>query len=606
MPVFNKQSEGGAGLKKRLNRIVNYYNRPYNIFLTVMLFVLGYLVVVPLLSILKDTLTVHNAEVLRIAGSKAGDTTAYHWLKILFDKDSVNQFYTPLLHSVITASGACFTAILVGGLYTWLVVRTDVKFKKVIAELFMLPYIMPSWTLALAWNNFFKNRLVGGTTGIFTALTGLETPNWFAYGPFPIIIVTGLHYAPFAYILIGGVLRNMDSNLEEAAAVLKTSRLRTMLKITMPLALPSILSTFILVFSSGMNAFATAQFLGLPVKYYTLTTQMYRHLNGTNPGAGYVIAILMILISMIALGINQKLIGTRKSYTTVSGKSANITLTRLRSARNIVSVLAVLFLVCITIVPLCSFAVESLITVQGNYSLSNFSLRYWIGKENAITNGILVNSTVWRALKNTVIIAICCALGAGTLGCLSGYAIVRRWGSKMSNIVNGLTFIPYLIPSLAFGTIYLSMFSRQRGIVPALYGSPVLLFIIGTIKYLPMASRSGVNSMFQISATLEESAQILGAKWWKRMLKVLVPIQKQSIVSGYLLPFMSGMRELELFVLLYTPGSIVLTALLFQYNSKGYDQYANAITLMIVLIVIAANKIINKITGASIEAGIGG
>ncbi len=621
-PVFNKlcndisgyhsiwylemRLDGGVKVKTTLNRLANYYSKPYNVFLSVMILVLGYLVVIPLFSILQDTIIVHNAEVMRIAGSQAGDITSYHWTRVLFDKESINNFYTPLLHSLITSLGSCFVAILVGGIFSWLVVRTDMRFKRMIAGLFMLPYIMPSWTLALAWSNFFKNSLVGGTKGIFTSLTGIATPNWFAYGPFPIMMVSGLHYAPFAYILIGGVLRNMDSNLEEAATVLKTSKIRMMFKITVPLALPSILSTFILVFSSGMNAFATAQFLGLPVKYYTLTTQMYRYLNGTNPGAGYALTIMMIFISMLVLGINQKMIGTRKSYTTVSGKSSNITLTKLRGARNIISVIAAIFIFCITIVPLISFAIESLITVQGNYSLSNFSLRYWIGTDNAITNGILVNNTVWKALKNTIIIAICCALGAGTLGCLSGYSIVRRWGSRASNIVNGLTFIPYLIPSLAFGTIYLSMFSQQRGVIPALYGSPILLFIIGTVKYLPMASRSGVNSMFQISSTLEESAQILGAGWPKRMMRVLIPIQKQSIVSGYLLPFMSGMRELELFVLLYTPGTIVLTALLFQYNSKGYDQYANAITLMIVLIVIAADKLINKLTGASIQTGIGG
>ncbi|PXV89220.1 iron(III) transport system permease protein [Lachnotalea glycerini] len=593
-------------MKKALNRLTNYYSKPYNVVLLAMILCLTYLVVFPLLSIFQDTVIVHNAEVMRITGSKAGDLTAYHWLKILLGKESMNNFYTPLMHSLITSLGSCFVAILVGGLYAWLVVRTDLRYKKTVAQLFMLPYIMPSWTLALAWSNFFKNSLVGGTTGIFTSITGIATANWFAYGPFPIMLVSGLHYAPFAYILIGGVLRNMDSNLEEAATVLKTSKWRMMLKITIPLALPSILSTFILVFSSGMNAFATAQFLGLPVKYYTLTTQMYRYLNGTNPGAGYALALMMIIISMLVLGINQKMIGTRKSYTTVSGKCSNISLTKLRGSRNTISIIAVAFIFCITIVPLTSFAIESLITIQGNYELSNFSLKYWIGTDNAITNGILVNSTVWRALKNTIIIAVCCALGAGTLGCLSGYAIVKRWGSKVSNIVNGLTFIPYLIPSLAFGTIYLSMFSQQRGFIPALYGSPILLFIIGTVKYLPMASRSGVNSMFQISATLEESAQILGAGWVKRMTRILIPIQKQSIVSGYLIPFMSGMRELELFVLLYTPGTIVLTALLFQYNSKGYDQYANAITLMIVLIVIVADKLISKLTGASIETGIGG
>ena len=90
------------------------------------------------------------------------------------------------------------------------------------------------------------------------------------------------------------------------------------------------------------------------------------------------------------------------------------------------------------------------------------------------------------------------------------------------------------------------------------------------------------------------------------MTQILIPIQKASIVSGYLLPFTSCMRELDLFVLLYTPSSILLTTVLFQYNSKGFDQYANAITLIIILLVVLMNALVNKLTGASISKGVGG
>ena len=98
----------------------------------------------------------------------------------------------------------------------------------------------------------------------------------------------------------------------------------------------------------------------------------------------------------------------------------------------------------------------------------------------------------------------------------------------------------------------------------------------------------------------------MGIPWRKRMTKILIPIQKTSILSGYLLPFISCTREMELFVLLYTPSLALLTTILFMYNQKGYDQFANAITLLIVIIVISFNLIINKITGASIDSGIGG
>jgi len=333
---------------------------------------------------------------------------------------------------------------------------------------------------------------------------------------------------------------------------------------------------------------------------------MYKSLTGTNPGYGYTIALIMILLSFAIMMVNQKVIGTRKSYTTVTGKSSSLSLFRLKSLRTPISVLMLIFILLITVVPLITFAVESLITVQGDYSLSNFSLKYWIEKDLALADGVLVNSEVWLSLKNTIILSICCAVGAGTLGCLGGYAVVRRWGSKLSTTVNNLMFIPYLIPSMALSAIFLSMFSERRGPIPALYGTFLLLVIIGTIKYLPLASRSGINSMFQISHEIEESAVIMGISWWKRMTHILIPIQKSSIISGYLLPSISCMRELELFVLLYTPSSVILTTMLFQYSSKGFDQYANALTLIIILIIMLLNYLVNKITGASIEKGVGG
>jgi iron(III) transport system permease protein len=181
---------------------------------------------------------------------------------------------------------------------------------------------MPSWTLALAWYNVFKNSVVGGVPGTFTALTGIQTPNWFAYGAFPIALVTGLHYAPFAYIMIGGILRNMDANLEEAAMMLNTPRNRIIRKITIPMILPAILSTFLLVFSSAMSSFAVPAFIGLPVRYQVLTTQLYRTLNGLNPGQGYCIAMIMILLSVAILAFNQRLVEREKIILLLQGKAA--------------------------------------------------------------------------------------------------------------------------------------------------------------------------------------------------------------------------------------------------------------------------------------------
>ena len=597
-------------IKKQLYRFYKFIKKPYNIILSILLIVLGYLTLFPMLTMIKDTFTVHVSESMRLKQA-AGSWTLNHWFKVLFDPSSLSVFYKPFLNSLITSLGACLVALLFGGVFSWLITRTNIRWKKVLSSLFIFPYIMPSWTIALAWYNVFKNSVVGGVPGTFQALTGIEPPNWFAYGAFPIALVTGLHYAPFAYIMIGGVLRNMDANLEEAAMMLKTSRNRIVRKITIPMILPAILSTFLLVFSSAMSSFAVPQFLGLPVRYQVLTTQLYRTLNGINPGQGYCIAMIMILLSVGILAFNQRMVGTRKNYTTVTGKSSNISLINLKKARNVISVIAVVLILMVSILPLVSFALESVILKPGDYSPSNFTLQFWIGsaEENSIANneaGLLLNPNLWKALWNSIKLSIVCALTAGTLGFLAGYGIVRGRGTKLAKIVDNLAFFPYLMPSMAFSVIYLSMFSTRRGPIPALYGSFFLLVLIGTVKYMPFASRSGINSMLQLSNQIEEAGEIIGVSWPKRMARLVIPIQKSSFISGYLLPFISCMRELSLFVLLVTPQNRVLTTLLFQYNEKGWSQYSNGINLMIVIIVLLVNFGVNKATGASIDKGIGG
>lgn len=597
-------------MKKRWNRIKTFFSKPYNVLLVLFVVVLGFLVVLPLFSIVKDTFIVHSSEKARVHQA-VGTFTTYHWKRLFLSEFRKSLLIDPLRNSLYTSAWACVVSILIGGTFAWLVSRSDMRWKKLLTKLFIFPYIMPSWTLALAWKNFFKNVEVTGSNGIFHSFTGLSVPTWFAYGEFPITIVTGMHYAPFAYILIGGILHNMDANLEEAAVILKTKRLRMFMRITIPIVMPAVLSTIILVFSGAMASFATPQFLGLPVRYYVLTTELYASINGTNPGVGYILALIMILISVIIMFVNQRLIGSRKSYATVTGKSANISIFHLGVWRTPISIVVFFVVMCMSVIPLVTFALESLLTYTGVYDFNNLTLSFWIGRGHGVDSwqsdpGILRNPEVFRTLFNSLKLSAMCSIGAGTLGFLAGYCIVRRRGSFLSRLVEDLTFIPYLIPSMAFSAIYLSMFSSKHGIIPSLYGTFTILALIGTVKYLPMASRSGVNSMLQLSPEIEEAGIIMGVPWVKRMTRIIIPIEKTTIVSGYLLPFISAMRELSLFVILVTANNRILTTLLLFYDEKGYTQFSNAVNLLIIIVVLFINFAVEKLTGASIEKGVGG
>lgn len=598
-------------LERKMNQVISFLSKPPNVMLVIFGIALTALTLIPVLSVLKEMFVVHVGIEKTMTGLQTGEYTLYHWKKLIFDGGdwSMATFWTPLLNSFMIGFGGAVLGIGIGGTVAWLLARSNMKYKGAIGALFMFPYIMPAWTLALFWLSMFQNSLIGGgNAGIMQGLFGIYMPEWFVYGLFPCVIVTGLHFAPFSYILIGGTLKNMDATLEESATILKASRFKIFRKITLPIVTPAILSTFLLVFSSGFASYTAPLFLGGAVKFYTLATQMKSLLNAGYKGQAYIIATVMIIAGIIILKLNQWYTGKRKSFTTVTGKSGQVSLVDLKKANTPVAVGLLLFIVFFSIVPLIVFTLDTITMIPGQYVWSNFTLDFWIGTDtdaymNGMVGGVLVNQTILAALGRLILLSICCALVSGSAGLLVGYAAAKRKGTRLARTVESLAFFPYLIPTIAFATLYLSVASTAT--FSFLYNSFALLVIVGGVKYMPFATRGAINSMLQISPEIEEAAIIMGVPWWKRLFKILIPIQKTSISSGYLLPFVSAMREVDLFALLVANSNYLLTTMLLAFNQTGYSQYASAITLLIIVLVLVVNGVSSKVTGASIANGVG-
>lgn len=615
----NKTPDNGEkgelkGFAKFLNFLKSYFSKPSNIILIIFAILLTLTVVIPLVFLLYNTVLVHQGEARRL-GVAVGSLTLNHWYSIFFQSKynyAVTTFYKPLVNSVGMALVACLISLIIGGGIAWLITRSDFPAKKFISTVFVFPYIMPSWSIAMFWENFFKNNvnLVGAQAqmGMLQSLTRIAVPGGMVYGFWPCAICLGIHYAPFAYILIVGILRNMDANLEEAATILKATRFKILRRITLPIVMPALLSTVLLVFASSVSSYTVPAFLGIKSGFMTLSLQMKSLINGSQyKGQGYVMATVLMLFSILILMVNQFVTNSRRSFKTVTGKSSQVSLVKLgKVGKPIITTIVVFYAAFFAIIPLISFALESFLEVSGDYS--TFTLYYWITSEQTnayITGsvGIFRNKEIWRAFGNSLLISIICALIAGTFGILVGYGVAKKRGSRLANYVSNLAFLPYLIPAMSFATIYLIMSYTKA--LSFLNGSLLLLIVVGSIKFLPFASKSGTNAMLQLSNEIEEAAIIVGVPWWKRMVRVLFPIQKSSFISGYLLPFVSCMRELTLFVLL-TGSSTILTAVLQNYEKYDCVQISNGINLIIIVSVLVINLVVNKLTGASIDKGVGG
>lgn len=583
-------------------KVGQYFKVPANTILVLGCLVLLYFTIYPAVILIKSTFSVSVTEAMNFMGKVTyGQPTTFWWKRIFASDMSGVYFWKPLANSLEMSLIAALIAILYGGIVAFLITRTNIVAKKFISTIFVFPYIMPSWTLATFWQNFFQNPSIGtGTGGLLYNVFHISVPSSMVYGIIPCAIVLGLHYAPFAYILIGGILKNMDANLEEAATILQANRWQIIRKITVPIVMPAILSTFLLVFASSMSAYAVPQYIG--GGQYVLTTYMKQFINNGYYGQAYIFGIVMIILGVGILLANQAFTGKRRSFTTVSGKSGQISYINLRWAKYPLAVLIVILSVFCSIMPLVTFALESLCVKSGDYS--TLTLEYWFSKDvtsagNGI-RGIFYEPQVWNAFKNSLLLSLTCALIAGTLGVLVGYAVAKRRGSPLSKLLDSLAFLPYLMPSMALGIAFLAI-GNSWGIQKSF----LLLVLVGSIKYLPFASRSGISAMMQLSGEIEESALIANAPWWKRMLRIIFPIQKSTFISGYILPFTSCMRELSLFVLLAAGGTELLTTLLDQW-SQWWPQSANALNLLIIITILIINFVVNLLTGASIDKGVGG
>ena len=595
-----------------LNKLKTFFSKPYNVILLVLGIVLTITTVAPIIAILQDTIAIHPGTVdAQMTGRTSGYSFA-NFIDLFTNKIVMKKFLmTPLVNTLYLSVGTCVVSILFGGIVAFLVTRTNLAWKKYLSSIFIFPYIMPQWTLAVVWQNLFWSVSVTGVKdGLLASLFHIYMPKWWCQGLFPSLMVLGLHYAPFAYILIGGIFRNMDANLEEAATILDTPKWKIMTRVTLPMVKPAILSTILLVFGSAMGSYPVPHYLGLS----TLSTQ-YISMNSNRTGEASILAVIMMIFGVAIMLLNQLSLTSRKSYTTVTGKSGQISKINLgKSGRYVIALILVILTFFTSIFPIVSFAFETFLPNPGDYSflytgdIANLTTKWWMTSENVTENGmygqmgILYNATIWRAFLGTILVSVACALTAGTIGTLVGYAVAKQRRSKWANYVNSVSFLPYLMPSIAVGAAFFVLLSSER---LNLFNTYWILIIVGTVKYIPFASRSSLNSMLQLSGEIEEAAIIQDIPWVKRMTRIIIPIQKSSIISGYLLPFMTCLRELSLFMLLCVQGFILSTTLDY-FDEMGLYAFSSGINLLLIVTILVFNTLVNKLTGASLDEGIGG
>jgi iron(III) transport system permease protein len=523
------------------------------------------------------------------------------WSEVLVGRLAPNLFWWPLVNTMVIGVISAVACVLLGGFLAWAVVMTDMPFRRTVGVMATLPFMIPSFATALAWSSLFKNDLIGGDVGWLQGL-GLPVPDWLAWGMVPTLVVLILHYFSLAFTIIAAALATVNSDLVEAAQIAGARGRKILLGIILPVTTPALVAAGSLCFAGAVSNFAAPALLGLPVRMQTLSTRLFGMIEVGQVARGFVIGILLVLISALFLWAGNRVVSGRRSFATITGKGGRAKRFELRAARWPVFATAMLILTCATVVPVIVLIASSLAPSSAEL-FSNWTLHYWIGQSRADlaqgTPGIIHNADIMWATTVTLGLGAVVAFTGMAIGLMASYTTARYRDGWLSASITQISFLPLLIPGIAFGAAYIAFLGAPIGPFPALYGTFALLVIAGTAYLLPFSVQTGRAVIQQVSGELEESARLTGASFGRRMMAITVPLAVRGLAAGGILIFVKIIRDLSLVVLLFTPTMPVMSVVAYRYASEGFTQFANAITVVILVISIIATLVANRLQAKS-------
>lgn len=524
---------------------------------------LSLLVLGPLLTLLSGSLSAERHTAYTLNLTLANFELVFHG----------SRYLLALWNTLYIAVASTLIATAIGLSLAWLVARTDLPTRWMIHLGVLAPFFVSPFIGALAWGLLLSPKI-----GVLNRVLG-----FFGIGPFDIytvggiIWVMGLYYAPYVYMFVQSALYNLDPTLEEAAFMSGLSPRQTVMRVSLPLVAPAIMSGMLLTFVAAAGQFGVPSLLGTPARINVVTTYIY-DLTNTTPSRFNVAAalsVVLLAIACFAVWLQHRMMRGR-SYITVGGKSARPKILKLGRMKWPAWLAAVAFLLFSSVLPLLILAYVSFVPYySGEIHFGNLGLGHY-------ADLLLSNQIAQRALGNTLLVSVGTACAAAALGVIVSW-IQLRTRAWYRGAVDLALVLPVAVPAIVLG---LAILWTWVNIPVPVYGTTWLLFVGYLTGYLPFAVRSIAGVHRQIDKSLEEACSMVGGGWFATMRYVCLPLLKPGIAAAWTLLFIVFVRELAIAILLYAPGSEVLSVLIYNRWAEG-DYNALAAMAMIQVALMA-------------------
>lgn len=486
------------------------------------------------------------------------------------------RFFSTLYNTFLFCTFGSLLALLMGSFLAWVVGRTDVPMRRLFTGLGILPFITTPLINAIAWSFLLwpRSGLLNGLIRDLFNLT-IETGPFNISSIYGMIWVFGISFSPYAFLITLGAFRSMDPSLEEAARISGASWRNTLTSITFPVLSPSILSAWLLIFVLAAGQFGLPAVLGTPQAIYVLTSTIYQKSNifPVQYGQAASLAMSLMAITVFFTWLRRYILGS-KSYVAITGKGYKPEIIKTGKLKTPLTIFCILYLLFSIVLPFLILIYASLISYWSPKLTYNFSLKnyYAIIIEYPIT---------WSAIKNSLVYSSSSALIALFIAFIVSYIIVRtRWQGR--SFLEYASMVPISVPAIVFA---LGIFAAYVRPPFSLHGT-VWILALGYISiYLPFGMRSCTGALTQVHEELEESARISGASWFRSSKDIVIPLISQSLLSGYILLFVTMLRELSASIMLYSPRTIVAGVALFDIWEEG--NFPALAAFSVVLLIIA-------------------
>ena len=489
--------------------------------------------------------------------------------RALTDVQARNAVVTTLWLSFARALAAVVLAVFLA----WAITRTNVPGARLFHGLMLVSFFLPNLPQVLAWTFLLSPRT--GTLNVFLrSLTGTDATT----GPFNIysyegiIFIGVLTWSGFLYLFIAPAFRAVDASLEEAARMSGANGFRTIMRISIPLLMPAVIGAFGLAFIRMVESFETELLLGTPAQIYVFTTQIYayiaRELTPQYPPAIALSTLFVALVLLLVL-LQRRVLGGR-SFVTISGKDHRRAPADLGRWKWVLLAVLVAFNVIHLALPLGSLVLGSVQRSIVQFRIDGFTLDHW---------KILLGSDMGRAVGNTIVVGVSAAVIAIALVSIVSY-VVTRTTFRGRQTLEILTWVPYMVPSFVLGVGFLWAALKGNPLPWVLYGTHAVLVIALVVRFIPLGSRLMNGTMVQLAKELEEASRMSGASFVSTFRRIVLPLLSPAIGIGILMFIVIAIRDLSTIILLYGPGSTMLSVVFYANWRSGTLEDAAVIGLL--------------------------